>query len=77
MTVPGPVTSVQSAGCHQLIRLGAQCVTCGGRRRLSRTAAACAPSAFQRGVKTSMALVLRWVSEALAVSSEVPHEEPA
>ena len=29
MTVPGPVTSEQSAGCHELIRdYGAMCVTC-------------------------------------------------
>ena len=27
MAVPGPVTSAQSAGCHQLIRDGATCVT--------------------------------------------------
>ena len=28
MAVPGPVTSVQSAGCHELIRVhGAACVT--------------------------------------------------
>ena len=27
MAVPGPVTSAQSAGCHQLIRDGAACVT--------------------------------------------------
>jgi DNA processing protein len=26
--VPGPITSAQSAGCHQLIRDGATCVTC-------------------------------------------------
>jgi DNA processing protein len=30
MAVPGPVTSEQSAGCHELIReYGAMCVTCG------------------------------------------------
>lgn len=28
MAVPGPVTSQQSAGCHQLLRNGASCVTC-------------------------------------------------
>ena len=29
MAVPGPVTSEQSAGCHELIRdYGAMCVTC-------------------------------------------------
>jgi len=31
MAVPGPVTSEQSAGCHELIRdYGAMCVTCAG-----------------------------------------------
>jgi len=31
MAVPGPVTSDQSAGCHELIRdYGAMCVTCAG-----------------------------------------------
>jgi DNA processing protein len=31
MAVPGPVTSPQSAGCHQLIRIGqATCVTDAG-----------------------------------------------
>jgi DNA processing protein len=28
--VPGPVTSPTSAGCHELLRLGAVCVTCVG-----------------------------------------------
>lgn len=28
MAVPGPVTSSQSAGCHQMLRDGATCVTC-------------------------------------------------
>jgi DNA processing protein len=28
--VPGPVTSPTSAGCHELLRLGAVCVTCAG-----------------------------------------------
>ena len=30
MAVPGPVTSAMSAGCHQLLRDGAQCVTRAG-----------------------------------------------
>lgn len=31
MALPGPVTSMQSAGCHELIReYGAMCVTCAG-----------------------------------------------
>ncbi|MCW2572830.1 MAG: protecting protein DprA [Frankiales bacterium] len=30
MAVPGPVTAEMSAGCHKLLRNGANCVTCAG-----------------------------------------------
>ena len=70
MAVPGPVTSAASAGCHQLLRDGALCVT-SAREVLDQVGASgedlCTPGRGRTDLRDDLPAALRQVLEAVPV----------